>query len=661
MYFSGVTLNVISLSGLALGIGMLVDNSIVVIENIYRLRNEGQPRFRAAVYGAKQVTGAIIASTLTTVCVFLPIVFIEGLTRQLFTDLALTIAYSLLCSLVVSITLVPAISAGLLKKTKEKKAPIFDRLLAVYEKTAAWSLNHKWIIITVSVVLLAISSFMALAKGFIFMPSMSGNQISVTVTAPEGSTYQELKGYTDTVAERILAIEDVETVGAMASGEESGNSLIGGGEGNSATIYAILSEDTKRKDAAVSAEIVELCSDLGCTVSASGAMDMSSMMSAMSGSGVTMTLYGNDLDEIISESERVAEKLEKVEGIDEVTTDLEDSTAEIRISVRKNRAMTYGLTVAQVYQAVAAELSSETAGSDIAIEGNTLSTTIISEANKNTTADDIRGLVLTYTEKSSGEEKKIALSHIAEITETKSLNAINRKDQKRYLNISASIKDGYNITNVTADVEESFADYKCPEGVKLEIGGESTAIMEAVEQLALMLLLALVIIYLIMVAQFQSLKSPFIVMFKIPLAFTGGFFGLLIGGMEVSIVSLVGFVLLSGIIVNNGIVLIDYINQLRLSGVEKREAIIRAGVTRMRPILMTALTTILGLIMMALATGLGAELMQPMAVVSIGGLIYGTFMTLYLVPAMYDIFNKKEMKRIIIDEEDEKEAELGII
>ena len=662
MYFTGITLNVISLSGLAIGVGMLVDNSIVVIENIYRLRNEGQPRFRAAVYGAKQVTGAIVASTLTTVCVFLPIVFIEGLTRQLFTDLALTIAYSLLCSLVVSITLVPAISAGLLKRTKEQKAPIFDRFLTIYEKTAAWSLDHKWVIITASVVLLAVSGAIALTKGFIFMPSMSGNQISVTVTAPEGSTYQELKGYTDEVAERIMSIEDVKTVGAMASGEESSTlSLLGGGGENSSTIYAILAENTKRKDGEISAEIVELCADIPCEITATGAMDVSSLLSAMSGSGVTLTLYGNDLDELISESERVSAELAKVEGINEVTTDLEDSTAEIRISVRKNRAMTYGLTVAQVYQAVAAELSAEAEGSDINIEGNTLATTVISEEKERTTADDIRSLVLTYTDKASGKEKKVALSHIADITETQSLNAINRKDQKRYLSISADLKEGYNITNVTSEVEEVFTDHKCPEGVKLEIGGESTAIMEAVEQLLLMLLLALVIIYLIMVAQFQSLKSPFIVMFTIPLAFTGGFLGLLIGGMEVSIVSLIGFVLLAGIIVNNGIVLIDYINQLRLSGIGKREAIIQAGVTRMRPILMTALTTILGLVMMALATGLGAELMQPMAVVSIGGLVYGTFMTLYLVPAMYDIFNRKELKRIIIDEEDEKEEELGII
>lgn len=652
MYFSGVTLNVISLSGLAIGVGMLVDNSIVVIENIYRLRSQGESVLRASVYGAKQVTGAIVASTLTTVCVFLPIVFIEGLTRQLFTDLALTIAYSLLASLAVAITLVPAMSSGILRNVKERKHEIFDRFIRGYEKAARASLNHKWIVISVSIVLLVGSVWLVLQKGFIMMPAMSGTQISVTVTAPEGASFEELTNYSDTVMDRVMNIDDIETVGAMAN--TGGMMGMGGTAENSATLYAIIKDNASRKDSEISKEIVASCSDLDCTVSAEGSMDMSSYMSAMSGTGITMTIYGNDLDELMTQAQQVSDKLKSVDGIDTVESGIDDSTPEIRITVDKNKAMAKGLTVAQVYQAVAAELTTNTNSTEINIDGENIGTVVSKDKGTVLTADDIKNIDLTY-KNSDGEEKQVKLSAIADITDSQSLDSIKRQNQKRYIQVTGSITDGYNVTNVTNAVEESFKNYDTPDSISIDIGGESTMIMDSVEQLMYMLLLAVIIIYLIMVAQFQTFKSPLIVMFTIPLAFTGGFIALLMTGKELSVVSIVGFVMLSGIIVNNGIVLIDYVNKLRLAGMEKREAIILAGKTRMRPILMTALTTVLGLVFMAVGTGTGSELMQPMAIVCIGGLLYATLMTLFVIPAMYDLFNRKDMKKIIIDAEDEEE------
>ena len=254
------------------------------------------------------------------------------------------------------------------------------------------------------------------------------------------------------------------------------------------------------------------------------------------------------------------------------------------------------------------------------------------------------------------EDRSFRLGDVASVEETVSLNTIQRDQQRRYVSVSAGVDEGYNITRVTAQVQQAVDALTLPEGVTASFDGENEAILEAMQQLLLMLLLGILLVYFIMVAQFQSLKSPFIVMFTIPLAFTGGFLALLISGIEISVISLIGFVMLVGIIVNNGIVLVDYINQQRLAGMERREAIIDAGVTRMRPILMTSLTTILGLIVMALARNAGTALMQPVALVCIGGLLYATLMTLFVVPCMYDLMNKKELRKV--DESELKTLDL---
>ena len=245
-----------------------------------------------------------------------------------------------------------------------------------------------------------------------------------------------------------------------------------------------------------------------------------------------------------------------------------------------------------------------------------------------------------------GTTKTFTLSEVAELEYTTSLNAISRLSQRRYLTVSAQLEEGYNVTRVTSAAEKAMKDVQLADGVSYAFTGENETIMEAIEQLFLMLLLGVLLVYLVMVAQFQSLKSPFIVMFTIPLAFTGGFIGLLICGLEVSVISLIGFIMLTGIIVNNGIVLVEYINQLRQEGKERQEAIVEAGVTRMRPILMTSITTILGLTQMALTQNVGTALMRPVAVVCIGGLVYATLMTLFVVPCIYDILNKKELRTV---------------
>ncbi len=649
MYFSGVTLNMISLSGLAIAVGMLVDNSVVVIENTYRLINKGESAIRAAVAGASQVAGAIAASTLTTICVFVPIVFVEGLTRQIFTDLALTIAYSLMASLVIALTLVPAMASGLLKNVKEKRHRFMDILIDGYERLINIALNHKLITLGIALFLLVFSTVIILARGFIFMPDMSTNQMSAAIIMSGDATFEELREASDGVVNEVKEMDGVVSVGAMAESENSASAMMGGSDGLSTTLYVMLTEEEKIDTLRLAEDISALGDKYNCTVEASGDGGMSSMMAMMGGQGITIHLYGEDLESMQQTAADVAKVVEGVEGTANVSDGLEDTSPSIKVSVDKEKAMEEGLTVAQVYQELAGNISTEKTATSITMEGSGYDVVVKKGEDLETSLTDIKNYTFTVTDR-EGEEKEIKLKDIAEITETESLQAINRADQKRYIDITAELEEGYNVTLVTDAVKKELNQYQMPPGMTLEFEGQNETIMESMEDLILMILLGIILVYLVMVAQFQSLKSPFIVLFTIPLAFTGGFLGLFITGMEISVVSMMGFVMLCGIIVNNGIVLVDFVNQLREDGMEKREALIEAGKTRMRPILMTTITTILGLIVMALGTEQGSEMMQPVAIVCIGGLTYATLMTLFVVPVMYDILNRKEM-RIIKDED----------
>ena len=672
MYFTGVTINMISLSGLAVSVGMLVDNSVVVIENIYRLRAKGATIIQAAVSGAGQVLGAVTASTLTTVCVFAPIVFVEGLTKQLFTDLALTITYSLLASLLVALTLVPAMASGMLRRDFTPKAGLLDKLYPAYRKAISWSLDHKAFVLLLSLVLLVTSAWGALSRGFTFMPEIDMNNLSLEITMPEGTTREEAVEAADQVMERAMSVENVEAVGfMMGSGNMGGLSMTSSDNGDyDVTGYLTMPEGTFGSDAG--REIEALCADLPCTVKASGVM--SGMMSYMTGSGISLQVYGDDMEGLQTAARALGQRIGQVEGVKDVSDGLEDAAPALQVVVDRNAAMTRGVTVAQIYMQVAAALQDTTTVADVTLDGESMELMVDAAADSKLTREKLLDLTITPDSSMSaamsgssdtsglsqltGEETEeddgsFRLGEVAEVRETVSLNSIQRDQQRRCITVTATLADGYNVTKVTSAVQQAVAPLALPEGVTVEFNGENEQIMNAMGQLMLMLLLGVVLVYLIMVAQFQSLKSPFIVMFTIPLAFTGGFLALLVSGIEVSVVSLIGFVMLVGVIVNNGIVLVDYINQQRQDGMARREAIIDAGVTRLRPILMTSLTTILGLVVTALAKNAGTALIQPIALVCIGGLLYATLMTLFVVPCMYDMMNKKELRKV-----DDSELEL---
>lgn len=647
MYFSGVTLNIISMSGLAVGVGMLVDNSIVVIENIYRLRKQGVSPFRAAISGAVQVAGAITASTLTTVCVFLPIVFIEGITRQLFQDMALTIAYSLLASLIIALTLVPAMASGLLKKTSDAKQKAIPALTRAYEKSLRFALKHRASVLVVAVTLLAVSIVIAVSKGFSYMPDMASTQMNVTVELDEDATFDETTAMLDLVAERIRTLDEVETTGTMLS--QGMGSMVGMSDSSanttSGSVYVVLNE-SGRSSLALEPVIEELCEDLDCTVTASGASGMGGI-SMLSGGGVSVEIYGSDLATLRQAATEIGAILQTVDGIASVNDGLEATAPALSITVDKEKAMRQGLTVAQVYAAVSKRLTTDGTATSIEETDQDVTVTL---PKTDPTVQDVRDMTIDVTQK-SGVVKRVALSEIATFTESETLQSINRVSQRRYITVAGTLKDGYNVTLVTRAAEKALSTYSMPQdGMYLEFAGENETIMNSMNDLLLMLILGVVIVYLIMVAQFQSLLSPFIVMMTIPLAFTGGLFALLLAGMDISIVAMIGFIMLVGIIVNNGIVLIDMMNRLRMDGMERRDAVIEAGVTRLRPVLMTALTTVLGLVPLGFGVGMGAGLVQPVAVVAIGGLIYATFMTLYVVPILYDMMVKRPPR--VVTQED---------
>ena len=639
MYFSNITLNIISLSGLSLGVGMLVDNSIVVIENISKMREKGMSAAKASVYGAKQVSGAIFASTLTTICVFLPIVFADGMTKQIFTDMGLTIGYSLLSSLIVSLTVVPAMSSKLLEKVEKKPSILFDRLINLYEKALRWALKHKAAVILPVVALLIFSVYKVGSMGTSFMPSMDSTEMSATLEMPIGSSKKDTIKMSDKIINNLMKIDDIETIGAT----DSTNSMLGKASDTTMSFFIKLKEDKKHSNTEIAKIIEERTKDFDCELKVSASnMDMG----ALAGSGIQVIIKGEDLDELKSIAKDISKEIKPIKGIKEITTGLENPSKETRIIVDKNKAMEYGLTTAQIYQTIANEIKTDTSSTILTIGRNDYP--VIVSNGDSLTKNELKNLTITGTK--DNEKVDVKISNIASISDDESLSSISRENQSRYMTVTATIDTDYNVGLVGKDVKAKLDNYKVKDGYSIEIGGEMETISDAMGDLVLMITLAVVFVYLVMVAQFQSLLSPFIVMFTIPLAFTGGLLALLITGNDLSVVSMLGFLVLSGVVVNNGIVFVDYVNQLRATGMSKKEAIIETGRSRIRPILMTALTTILAMSTMALSNSMGAEMTQGLAIVSIGGLAYSTILTLVIIPILYDLMQRNEFR--VIDIED---------
>ena len=508
MYFSGVTMNVISMAGLAIGIGMLVDNSIVVIENIYRLRSEGMAPKEAAIQGAREVMGAITASTLTTICVFVPIIFVHGMTRQIFMDMILTIAYSLMASLIVALTVIPAMAQGLLRRKVKPMSNLARKLMGGFERTVRFTLRHRALALLLALALLGGSAWCSLRQGYEYFPESGGTQISITVSVPEEYTFEDRCRVADEMMAAMESVPHLTDIGGMINGGmESLVGLSSGGGGDQITVYALVDENSGYSSIEATKDIREVLApfkgEVDFEVATVSTMSMGSMLQS---GGFTMNIYSNDLNDLRMAAQAVAERLKTVEGLREITGGAEDTSPALHITVDKEKAIEHNLTTAQVYLAIVQELTSSVSTSQVTTSTTSLSATIHSEDGE-TDRRKLEKMTVTATLR-DGTTEEVPLKDIITISETETLSSIHRLEQRRYISVSATVADGYNVTLVSTEARKALADVALPEGCQVEYAGENETIMDAMKDLVFLMLLGVLIIYLIMVAQFQSLLSP---------------------------------------------------------------------------------------------------------------------------------------------------------
>ena len=655
MYFTGISLNMMSLSGLALGIGMLVDNSIVVIENIYRLRSKGVGAARAAVQGTKQVAGAIIASTLTTVCVFLPMVFTAGTVRELMMPISLTIIFTLAASLLIAMTVVPAAGSTLLRNSKEKKHPFFDKVQDIYGKMLAFCLKVKVVPLAIAIGLLVYSIWAVMRMGIVMIPDMTSNQIEISVQMPEDTDKEECYKRADQVLDAMTTIDGIGDVGAMAGGDTT---LVASSSGMSDSTYdqftfLVLTENEnagKEEVNRICREIEERTADIDCELTISTGM---SEMSTMMGSGLSVKVYGDDLDTLTKITQDICDLAATIPGYENISNGQEEPDQVIRLVLDKDAAMRKGLTVAQIFSELNGKLTESTDAATVTIDGEDMKI-VVKDGREPLTRENLLDYnfeIQTTDDNGNTVTEDHPLSEFATLKLEEGVQSINRENQSRYMTVTATVAEGSNATLLSRELQPLIDAYELPDGYTIDTAGESDMVNQMVIQMSKVLLLGLALIYLVMVAQFQSLLSPFIVLFTVPLAFTGGLIGLLLMNEPLSVMGMMGFVVLLGTVVNNGIVFVDYANQLRMGGLERREALIATGKTRMRPILMTALTTILAMVSLLFGDDLSSQMSKGMAIVVAGGLAYATLMTLFIIPVMYDILFKRKPLQVDIGSE----------
>ena len=672
MYFTNMDLNVMTLAGLSLGIGMLVDNSIVVIENIYRLRSRGVPAARAAVQGTKQVGMSIVASTLTSVCVFLPVVFSSSIVRSLLQPMSLCIGYCLMASLIVAVTVVPAAASTVLKKAEPKQLKWFDKIQDKYAQSLEWCFKHRALPLVAAVVLLAFCGWKVLSMGVELLPTITSNEAIVTISTGKDVTKEESYAIAGEAAEALLNVEHVQEVGITTDTRVAGMDI--GQLGLPSTITDLLSAANSYGTYQVNVMLDESLSSTeietarvalenamanieGCTatVEISGMQELTSQLD----SGLSVKVYGPDSETITQLSEKVVEIVNSTEGFANATNGLGSGDATINLQIDRDKVRACGLTVAQVYQQIAAKLTTTTtAQTPVTVDGTTMSVEISDDLDPLTKENMMD---MTFETSVMSADGSIAtgtctLADIATWTTGSAPDSITSEDQTQYVSVTADTLDGYNTTVQARELQKKLNDFaassEMPDGCSFSMGGESETVNYMVNEMVQWLGLALPFVYLVMVAQFQSLLSPFIVLFTVPLAFTGGLLGLLATGQQLTMISLMGFIVLMGTVVNNGIVFVDYANQLRLGGMERRAALIATGKTRMRPILMTTLTTVLAMLQLVFSDDMASQLMSGMAIVIICGLTYATLMTLYVVPLLYDLLFKKPPLNVDVGSDD---------
>ncbi len=653
VYFNKLTLNMMSLGGLALGVGMLVDNSIVVLENIYRHCEQGKTRLVAAQEGAAEVGLAITASTLTTVAVFVPIVYIKGLVAEIFTQLALTVTFSLLSSLLVAMTLVPLLASRLLKVEAERPPAqpgwgparwgrqLADRIRQAlanldrfYRRALSWSLDHRRLVLAVAAGAFVLSLIALPFLGRELFPRTDAGMLTATISLPLGSTIEQTGQIAEQVEEILAQVPEVDTIFTSVGGSELFSAGGMGTYAEHATIDVTLKpqRERKRSDLQLAAVVREQVQDIAGAEITVTALDMMGMH-AVAGSGgpISIQVYGDDIDLLKTVADDVATVVKDVPGTREVETSFEEGRPEIKVRLNRDKAAALGLSAGQVAQTVDMAIDGQVA-TRYRVGGDEVDIIVQLEEGQRQNLTDIKGIRLA-----SPLGFQVSLDDVAELVLEQGPSSIYRENQTRVATVSADII-GRPLGKVSNDIARALAVAPLPEGYTVEFGGENKMMMEACADLSLVLVFAVVLVYMVMAAQFESLLHPFTIMFSMPLAMVGVVLGLAVTGTPVSVLAAIGVVVLAGVVVNNAIVLVDYINILRKKGLSAKEAILTAGPTRLRPILMTTLTTVLGLVPLALGAGEGGEVQAPLGITVIFGLSMSTILTLIVVPVVYTWF-----------------------
>ena len=630
LYFTGETLNILTLGGLALGIGMVVDSSIVILEHIFTYRQRGYSLKEAAIEGASELTPAIIASTTTTLVVFLPIVFVGGIASDLFTPLALAVSFSLIASLVVAITLVPMLSSKMLRKIygASGRRYWFDRLLGWTTGKYKGLLRRvlKYRKTTIAGTILAIIASLALVPmiGAEFIPAADQGQMEIRVETRLGSSLEYTEGMVEQVNERLEDYESfIETsfVTIGSAGFGTGNQatytmqLIPAGERDQSTTEIARDMDEDFRDIA-GAEITVNSLD--------GGMGL--------GDPIQIQVSGPEHEVVNELSEQVIEEISQVEGIFNPESSATDGVPQMNIHVDHDAAAMYGLTQEQVLSQVRLQFTQQVA-TQYREDGQEMDVSLMFPKGERSTINDLQDMNIQTPTGTA-----IPLAEVAEFEETLGPVALSRQNQQPQMNISSDIVDR-DLGSIVSDVEQVLDNMSLPEGYSFEMGGQAQDMNESFTDLAIALVFSIFLVYAVMAIQFENFLFPFIIMFAMPTSIIGVLLGLFVTGIPLSIPGFIGIIMLAGIVVNNSIVLVDYINILRRKGKERYEAIVEAGASRLRPILMTTLTTILAMVPLGLALGEGAEMQQPLAVTIIFGLTVSSMFTLILIPVIYSLFD----------------------
>jgi len=639
MYFTDMTLNMVTLNAIVISVGILIDNAIVVLESISRYVNMGMDPKDAAVRGAKEVTMAVTVSTLTTIAVFVPVLFVSGIAGEMFGQLGLIISFALISSLVVSLTFVPMACSRFLKKKNESKKvnaarrtwerwdAWYERFKAWYGRVLKWALGHKKAVVGIFLLFLAGSGSVIALMGMEFMTEMDQGQISISIETPRGGLLEEISEATEAVLNRIDGMEEIKDMSVSVGGGGIFGSMFGSsGANSSSAIITLLPMEERRSIDDIMEDMrqrIGLIPGVEYTVTSSG-----NMMSMGGGNSISFALYSDSAEHLANIGDDLVKLISTIPTIRNAASSLQEGYPQARVSVDRQKANFHGLQAAGVASTVNMAISGSTV-TKFKIDGGEVDVVMRYQTERLNYITDLQNLMLMTPRGIS-----IPLSEVADIYEEQGPTSITKDNQRRYITISAEFVDT-DLNTVTGDIASLLDDYPFPEGVSYEFGGMYEMMMDSFKSLALALLLGFVLLYMVMASQFESIAYPSTILFSIPIAWTAGIFGIFLMGGNISVVSFIGLILLMGIVINNGIMMVDFINRKRKEGMTTYDAILFAAPVRLRPILMTTLTTVIGLMPLMFAKAEGAEMQKPLGAVVVFGLSFSTIITLLLIPVLY--------------------------